>query len=57
MVLKNSSLPGILAARLNCPPNLSEASNKVTLWPLSANVLAQAIPAGPPPTTAHFLAL
>ncbi len=39
-------------ARLNCPPIVSDASNRVTAWPRSASVVAAARPAGPAPTTA-----
>ena len=58
MVSKNSSLPGIRLAMLNWPPSSLLASYKVTLWPRSAAVTAQAIPAGPAPTMAMvFLAV
>ena len=44
-------------ARLNWPPIVPAASNRSTLWPRSASVVAAARPAGPAPITAtRFLA-
>lgn len=40
-----------------CPPTWPAPSKSVTLWPLSAQPVAAASPAGPDPTTATFLTL
>ena len=52
----SSCFPGGTAARRHCPPSLSPASYRSTIWPLAAATSATSMPAMPPPITMTLFA-